>query len=197
MNETNNSDVFIFWLYGWSSRPGLQSYENLIKCEVTANQLRVFSNPEKRIALLEIQTCKEVRIGGSANRRSIVEIVLSDQSEYYSFPANPLHPSSYVYGTAHEVLSLINTINSLKQEINELSEPNPYKRQYQAEGRPAKITEMDWDANVSPWHYYPPVEIPPMKFVLATVAGFILFLLVVILIVGIFGGIHISFHPFP
>lgn len=150
---TRNKDLpYVFWLYGWNHTGRFLSTEDLIRCDVTSDNIHIESQPIKDIPTHLIQECIAYATGGSAFMRHMIRLkVKTDDKpeDVFIFPANPIEPDNE-RGNGSEVNAFSELINGIVSRRGVTINPNPYCRTTV----PKQWAVEELDAYTSPWVYY-------------------------------------------
>lgn len=144
--------VCIFWLYGWNNTDRFLSAEDLIRCDVTAENIHIESQQPKDIQIRMIQKCDVYTVGGRGFWRSMIRLKVSDgnvSKDVFIFPANPCAPANE-RTNGSEVNAFSESINSLIAKMDVVINPNPYHRNT----IPKQWAVKELDASISPWVYF-------------------------------------------
>jgi hypothetical protein len=143
--------TYVFWLYGWSDSGRFLSAEDLVRCDVTQEQIHIDSQPVKEIRLETIHDCVPSTVGGRTFRRHLARLRSrrDGEKDMYIFPANPLYPANE-QSNSNEVNAFCEVVNALISNRIAPINPNPYYR---------NMNEMHWagvtpNSYTSPWVYY-------------------------------------------
>jgi hypothetical protein len=148
----NNDVTFIFWLYGWNNTGRFLSTEDLIRCEITTENIHIESQPTKDIPIEQIQKCDAYTVGGRGFHRSMIKLKVADQDspkDVFIFPANPATLANELWNGS-EVNAFSNLINGILAKRDVTINPNPYYRNK----IPKEWVVEELDAYTSPWVYY-------------------------------------------
>ncbi|MDQ3003869.1 MAG: hypothetical protein M3R47_00575 [Chloroflexota bacterium] len=148
----NNDVTYIFWLYGWNNTGRFLSTEDLIRRDVTAENIHIESELSKDIPISRIQKCDAYTVGGRGFWRSMIKLKIADgdnPKDVFIFPANPLGPANE-RRNGSEVNAFSELINGIISKRDVTINPNPYYRNI----IPKQWAAEELDAYTSPWVYY-------------------------------------------
>ena len=148
----NDDVIYIFWLYGWNDTGRFHSTEDLIRCDVTTENIHIESLPTKDISLGHIQKCDVYTVGGRGAWRSMIKLKVADQDkpkDVFIFPANPSTLANELRN-GNEVNAFSKLINDILSKRDVTINPNPYYRNK----IPKEWAVEELDAYTSPWVYY-------------------------------------------
>jgi hypothetical protein len=144
--------TFVFWLYGWNDSGSFHSTEDLIRCDVTTENIHIESQPTKDIPIGQIQKCDVYTVGGRGAWRSMIKLKVADQEkpkDVFIFPANPSTLANEL-SNGDEVNIFSKLINDILSKREVKVNPNPYYRNK----IPKEWAVEELDAYTSPWVYY-------------------------------------------
>ena len=148
----NNDATYIFWLYGWNETGRFLSTEELVRCDVTRENIHIESRPTKDIPIELIQKCDVYTVGGRSFHRSMIKLKVSEEEkpkDVYIFPANPATLANELWNGS-EVNAFSSLVNGILAKRDVTMNPNPYYRNK----IPKEWVIEELDAYTSPWVYY-------------------------------------------
>ena len=183
--STNNDVTYIFWLYGWNNTGRFLSTEDLIRCDVTTENIHIESQPTKDIPIEQIQKCDVYTVGGRGARRSMIKLKVADQdkpNDIFIFPANPSTLANELWNGS-EVNAFSKLINDILSKREVLINPNPYYRNKV----PKEWAVEELDVYTSPWVYYHRYrQKPSATRVIAQIVVTVVVLAVLVLVLALF-----------
>ena len=150
----SNDLTYVFWLYGWNDTGRFLSTEDLIRCDVTKENIHIESQPTKDIPISRIQKCDVYTIGGRGSHRSMIKLKVSEADkpkDVFIFPANPATLANELWNGS-EVNAFSQLINGILSNREATINPNPYYRN----NIPREWAAEELDAYTSPWVYHLP-----------------------------------------
>lgn len=181
----NNNVTYVFWLYGWNNTGRFLSTDDLVRCDVTTENIHIESQPSKDIPISLIRKCDAHTVGGRGFWRSMIKLKVTDSDkpkEVFIFPVNPLAPANERMNGS-EVNAFSKLINGIISQRDVTLNPNPYYRNIV----PKHWAVEELDAHTSPWVYYHRYRTKPSltRAVLQIIATIVI-LAILVLLLGLF-----------
>jgi hypothetical protein len=178
----NNNTTYTFWLYGWNNTGRFLTTEDLIRCDVTAENIHIESQPVKDIPIQLIRKCDAYTVGGSTFLRHLIRLKMKigDKSDdIFIFPANPIEPANE-RNNGKEVNSFTELINSILSNREVTINPSPYYRNIDQK----RWADEELDASTSPWVYYHRYRKKPslVRTILQIIVTFVVLVILVMLL---------------
>ncbi|MCL4272245.1 MAG: hypothetical protein KJZ77_00110 [Anaerolineales bacterium] len=180
-----NKDVYIFWLYGWNNTGRFLSAEDLVRCDVTIENIHIESQPPKDIPINLIRKCDVYTVGGRGFWRSMIKLKIADgdkSKDVFIFPTNPLVPANE-RRNGNEVNAFSELINGIISKRDVAINPNPYYRDI----IPKQWAVEELDAYTSPWVYHHRFrKKPSLSQVVVQIIATIVVLAVLVILLALF-----------
>lgn len=181
---TDKDLTYIFWIYGWNDTGRFLSTEDLMRCDVTIENIHIESQPVKDIPINSIQKCDAYIVGGRTFRRHMIRLKIVEEKlrDVFLFPANPVLPTNE-QSNGNEVNSFCQLVNGIISKRDVKINPNPYLRNK----IPKQWAVEELDACTSPWVYYHRYrKKPSFTKVVAQIIVTVVILAVLVVILGLF-----------